>query len=252
MIEMARLGSIGDHQQHHAWLHEEMSVHVEDRDGVRVVLLDRPSKRNALDMSMVEGIREAIVSAPRTAVVLGSTDPRSFSAGADLDLTDRDRAALSDALYELYLFMRATSKVLIAAASGHAVGGGAQLLISSDLRLAGPETVIRFVGPGHGLVVGAWGLPSLIGRGRAMDLCLSTRSVGADEALAIGLVDRVVDEPIDRAIEYGARVSDLDPAAAASVKRVIAVTDVGDALSLERAENSAWDGAIPRSPAPEQ
>jgi enoyl-CoA hydratase/carnithine racemase len=85
-----------------------------------------------------------------------------------------------------------------------------------------------------------------------MDLCLSMRTVGADEALAIGLVDRVVDEPIDRAIEYGARVSDLDPAAVASVKKVIAATDVGDALSLERAENSAWEGAIPRSPAPEQ
>ncbi|MGH8872671.1 MAG: enoyl-CoA hydratase/isomerase family protein [Acidimicrobiia bacterium] len=229
-----------------------MSVHVEDRDGVRVVLLDRPSKRNALDIYMVEGIREAIGSAPGIAVVVGSTDPRSFSAGADLDLADTDRAAMSDSLYDLYLFMRATPKVLIAAASGHAVGGGAQLLIACDLRLAGPDTAIRFVGPGHGLAVGAWGLPSLIGRGRAMDLCLSMRTVGADEALAMGLVDRVVDEPLDRAIEYGAQVSDLDPGAVAMVKRIIAVSDIGEALRLERAENSAWDGAIPRSPTSEQ
>lgn len=220
----------------------------EDRDGVRVVLLDRPSKRNALDMSMVQGIREAIESAPGITVVLGSTDLRSFSAGADLDLADTDRAAMSDALYELYLFMRAAPKVLIAAASGHAVGGGAQLLIASDLRLAGPEATIRFVGPGHGLAVGAWGLPSLIGRGRAMDLCLSTRTVGAEEALAMGLVDRVVEEPLDHAIEYAGQVSALDPPAVARVKRVISVSDAGDALRLERMENSAWDGAIPRSP----
>jgi len=225
-----------------------MSVHVEDRDAVRVVLLDRASKRNALDLAMVEGIREAIGSAPGIAVVLGSTDPRSFSAGADLDLADTDRTAMSDALYDLYLFMRATPKVLIAAASGHAVGGGAQLLIACDLRLAGPDIAIRFVGPGHGLVVGAWGLPSLIGRGRAMDLCLSMRTVSADEALAMGLVDRVVEEPLERAIEQGAEISALDPGAVAAVKRVIAVSDAGEALRLERAENSSWDGAVPPMP----
>lgn len=252
MIETAPLRPVGGPRRHHAWLHDVMSVHVEDRDGVRVVLLDRPAKRNALDMSMVEAIREAIGSASSSAVVVGSTDPRSFSAGADLDLADTARAALSDAMYELYLFMRSTPKVLIAAASGHAVGGGAQLLIACDLRLAGPDTAIRFVGPGHGLVVGAWGLPSLIGRGRAMDLCLSMRSVGADEALAMGLVDRVVDEPLDRAFEYGTQVSDLDPATVATVKRIVAVGDIGEALRMERAENFAWDGAIPRSAASEQ
>jgi enoyl-CoA hydratase len=226
-----------------------VTVRVDDHEnGVRVVLINRPSKRNALDMSVVEGIGEAIGSAPGRAVVLGSTEHQSFSAGADLDLADADRAAVSEALYELYLAMRASPKVLIAAASGHAVGGGAQLLIASDIRIAGPDLTIRFVGPSHGLAVGAWGLPSLIGRGRAMDLCLSMRSVGADEAMAIGLVDRVVDDPLAHAIDYARQVSDLDPAAVETVKRVIALSDPGNALRMEKLHNSGWGGTIPKTP----
>jgi enoyl-CoA hydratase/carnithine racemase len=228
---------------------QSMTVSVEDRDqGVRVVLLDRPAKRNAIDASVVEGVREALDTAPGTVVVLGSTDPSAFSAGVDLGLSELDRAAVSDRLYSLYQAMRATPIVLLAAASGHAVGGGAQLLIACDIRIVDPSTSIRFMGPGHGLAVGAWGLPSLVGRGRAMDLCLSMRSVDSAEALQIGLVDRVVEEPLEAALAYAATISHLDDNAVAAVKRVVATWDRVEALRLERDYNAGWDGSVGDSP----
>lgn len=218
----------------------------DDSQGIRSILIDRPETRNAIDAEVVAGIHRGLETARGPVVVLGSTDPRAFSSGADLDLPDQARAEVSDSLYRLYRFMRDSAKVIVAAASGPAVGGGAQLLIAADLRIVSPDATIRFLGPGHGLVVGAWGLPSLVGRGRAMDLCLSLRTVGADEALAIGLVDRVVEDPLASALEYATAVAALDHSAVAAVKKVIAVGSVDDALEAERSHNSAWGGEVTR------
>ena len=90
--------------------------------------------------------------------------------------------------------MTGRAAIVVAALDGAAVGGGAQLAIAADLRVAAPAAFLQLAGPGHGLAVGAWGLPSLVGRGRALDLCLSMRPVEREEALAIGLVDRVADD----------------------------------------------------------
>ncbi|MDH3499931.1 MAG: enoyl-CoA hydratase/isomerase family protein [Acidimicrobiia bacterium] len=223
-----------------------MTVRVEDREpGLRVILLDRPDKRNALDLPTVAALGDAIRSAGGATIVLGSTAPDAFSAGADLHLADADRAAVSEALYALYFEMRSAPQVIIAAASGHAVGGGAQLLIASDLRVAAPDLRIRFVGPGHGLAVGAWGLPSLVGRGRATDLCLSMRSVAADEALTIGLIDRLADDPLGAAIDYARDLCRLDPGALRAVKMIVGMADAVEALRSEQTYNSGWDGSIP-------
>ena len=79
-----------------------------------------------------------------------------------------------------------------------------------------------------------------------MDLCLSLRTVGADEALAIGLVDTVVEDPLANALEYATAVAALDHSAVAAVKKVIAVGSVDDALEAERSHNSAWGGEVTR------
>lgn len=218
--------------------------HQDDPRGIRRILLDRPKTRNAIDSEVVSGIRQGLATAPGPVVVLGSTDPRAFSSGADLGLPDAERATVSDSLYELYQEMQASPKIIIAAASGPAVGGGAQLLVASDIRIVSPRASIRFLGPGHGLVVGAWGLPSLVGRGRAMDLCLSMRTVDAEEALTIGLVDRVVEDPVVSALEYATAVMAVDHSAVAAVKEVVSIASVDDALGAERAHNSVWDGEV--------
>ena len=211
--------------------------------------LDRPACRNALDRPLVEALLDAFAALEEPVVVLGSSSPGAFCAGADLRLADDERADVSDLLYELYARMTGCEAIVIAALGGPAIGGGAQLAIAADLRVAAPAAFLQLAGPGHGLAVGAWGLPSLVGRGRAMDLCLSMRAVAADEALAIGLVDRVADDADAAALELAAGLAALDPAAAARVKRVAwSATSALEALDAERAANrAAWTGSMQRA-----
>jgi enoyl-CoA hydratase len=206
--------------------------------------LNRPDQLNAINMPLVRALNAAFDSVDARAVVLGSSS-QAFCSGADLDIEDEERARVSDLLYELYEKMVKLPVPIVVAVNGHAVGAGMQLAIAGDLRIAGPETKMRVAGPGHGLAVAAWGLPSLVGRGRALDLCLTMRAVGAEEALDIGLVDRVEQDPGEAAIGLASEFAGLDPAAVGRVKRVvIEASGYLDALREERSGNSAaWSGS---------
>jgi len=214
--------------------------------GVLRLRFDRPERRNALDRPVLEALLDAFAAPEEPVVLLGSTTPVAFCAGADLRLADDERAAVSDLLYELYGRMTACDAIIVAALDGPAVGGGAQLAIAADLRVASPGARIQVAGPGHGLAVAAWALPSLVGRGRAMDLCLTMRPVGAEEAVRIGLVDRLADDAAAAGLALAAELAALDAAAAARVKRVAwASARALDALEDERAGNrAAWSGSM--------
>ena len=214
--------------------------------GVLRLRFDRPERRNALDRSMVQALLDAFAEPEEPVVLLGSTTRDAFCAGADLRLADDERAAVSDLLYELYGRMTACDAIVVAALDGPAVGGGAQLAIAADLRAASPNARIQVAGPGHGLAVAAWALPSLVGRGRAMDLCLTMRPVGAEEALRIGLVDRLADDAAAAGLALATELAELDAAAAARVKRVAWASALAlDALEDERAGNrAAWSGSM--------
>jgi enoyl-CoA hydratase len=214
--------------------------------GVLRLRLDRPERRNALDRPTLEALLDAFAAPVEPVVVLGSTSRAAFCAGADLRLEDEERAEVSDLLYELYGRMTSAHAIVVAALDGPAVGGGAQLAIAADLRVASRGARIQLAGPGHGLAVGAWGLPSLVGRGRAMDLCLTMRAVAAEEALAIGLVDRLADDAAAAVLDLAAELAALDPAAAARVKRVAwASARALEALETERSDNRAtWTGSM--------
>jgi enoyl-CoA hydratase/carnithine racemase len=216
------------------------------RDGVMGVWLDRPAKRNALDRELVTALGETFGDGEARAFVLGSSEPGAFSAGADLSLADAERAQVSDLLYRLYESMLRCPAPIVAAVEGPAVGGGAQLALASDLRVGGPAARLRFVGPGHGLAIGAWGLPSLVGRGRALELCLTMRPVDADEALALGLLDRVEADPRAVALELAAGFAQLDAGAVRRIKGTVrTASDLLAALEEERRGNlAAWSGAV--------
>ncbi len=215
------------------------------RDVLRL-RLNRPDRLNAIDTALVGALKAAFDRVDARAVVLGSSTSEAFCSGADLDLEDAERAEVSDLLYELYEKMVRLPVPVVVAVEGHAVGAGLQLAVAGDLRLAGPRAKLRVAGPGHGLAVAAWGLPSLVGRGRALDLCLTMRAVGAQEALAMGLVDRVEEDPAAAAVELASEFARLDPAAVGRVKRV--VTEASghlDALREERSGNRvAWSGSV--------
>lgn len=177
-------------------------IRVADDAELRVVTLDRPDRRNALTPEMLDSLEEAVADAPTPVVYLrGEGD--AFCAGADLSLVSevadssdvesfvRQGQRVADAI-------SSSSAVVVAGIDGPARGGGVELALACDLRVATP--VATFAEPGVTLgLFGAWGgtirLPEVVGLGDALDLSLSGRVVGAEEALRMGLVSRVVDDP---------------------------------------------------------
>jgi enoyl-CoA hydratase/carnithine racemase len=211
--------------------------------GYRWLRLARPERRNALDPGLMAAIRDVLAAEPGTPAVIGSTDPRVFCAGADLTISDAERAVVSDLVYDCCETMVTRPGPVIAVITGAAVGGGAQLAAASDIRIAGPGARLRWIGPqkppGLDLAVGAWLLPDLAGRGAALDITLTGRWVEAAEALALGLVNRVTDDPERAADQLAADLAARG--AGAGVKAVMAAGGLLDRLRAEREANrAAW------------
>jgi enoyl-CoA hydratase len=173
-----------------------MSVHVERTGPVTTVVMDRPEARNAVDRASAEALVEAFTAydaddSQAVAVLTGSGDV--FCAGADLKAWDNRIEPDGDGpMGPTRMRLR---KPVIAAIEGYAVAGGLELALWCDLRVAATDATL-------GVFCRRWGvplidggtvrLPRLIGTSRAMDLILTGRAVGADEAERIGLVNRVV------------------------------------------------------------
>ncbi|HZR52651.1 MAG TPA: enoyl-CoA hydratase/isomerase family protein [Streptosporangiaceae bacterium] len=210
---------------------------VQPRPGFTWLRLAHPERRNALDIGLAAALRDALAADVTRPVLLGSSDLSVFCAGADLTIPDAERAAVSDLVYDCCELLITRPGPVIAVVTGPAVGGGAQLAAAADLRVASDGARLRFTGPpGMDLVVGAWLLPSLVGRGLAMDLALTGRWVESAEALAAGLVNRVVADPVAVAEQMAASFR-----ARPAVKEVMAAGDLMDRLRAERRANQdAW------------
>jgi enoyl-CoA hydratase len=172
------------------------------RDGpVTTVILDRPQRRNAVDGPTAAALADAFGAfdadpAASVAVLWGAGG--TFCAGADLHAVGGpggNRVA-ADGDGPMGPTRMRLSKPVIAAIAGHAVAGGLELALWCDLRVAERDAVLGVFCRRFGVPLidgGTVRLPRLIGRGRALDLILTGRAVGADEAERIGLVQRVVD-----------------------------------------------------------
>ena len=209
------------------------------------VRLARPDRRNALDAGMTRALLDIVRADPAVLVLLESTDPAAFCAGADLTVPDRERAEVSDLLYQCYEAMVTRPGPVIAVVEGPAVGGGAQLAGAADLRIVGPRGRFRWVGPpGRDLAVGAWLLPDLIGRGAALELALTGRWVEAVEAQHLGLANLVVDEPAKVAAKLACGLLARGAGATGNVKRIASAGGLLERLRAEREANrAAWGGA---------
>jgi len=205
-------------------------VHVERRDdGVVVLRLDNP-KVNALSTTLlaeVEAAAKGLTAEPPGAVVVTGGD-RIFAAGADItEFEGQDEARVVAATFRGALdAVAALPCVVIAAVSGPALGGGCELALACDLRIASekakfgqPEILLGII-PGGG---GTQRLARLVGAARAKNLILTGRTIGAEEALAIGLADEVVPvgEAEARAIELGAQLAAGPLVAQSLAKRAI-------------------------------
>lgn len=222
-----------------------------ERAGVAgiAVRLDAPRHRNALSLATVEHLHRVLAGQPASTVLLGSTTSGIFSAGADLRADDRTRARLSDRLYACYELMVGRPGLVIAVVDGPAVGGGAQLTAAADLRIASAAACWRWVGPRHGLAVGAWILPDLVGRSLALNLTLTGRWLSAQEAARAGFISDLAADPWQSALDTAQALAEADPGALAAVKRIATGPALPQRLAEERRRNrDAWTG---RAPSPE-
>jgi len=185
-----------------------MSIRIEKNEGITTVILDRPGVRNAVDIDTAHALTAAFEEfdhddSQHAAVLWG--DHGTFCAGADLKAVAEGRFNDVDPEGDgpLGPTRRTLSKPVIAAVAGHAVAGGLELALWCDLRVAEESAVF-------GVYCRRWGvplidggtvrLPRVIGHGRAMEMILTGRPVHAQEALAWGLVNRVVPDGQSRAV----------------------------------------------------
>ncbi|MGW7351982.1 enoyl-CoA hydratase-related protein [Streptomyces sp. Z26] len=225
-----------------------MTVNLEVADGVGTVRLDRPPM-NALDIAMQDGLRalaaEVTARDDVRAVVLYGGE-KVFAAGADIKEMQRmDHVAMvarSRGLQDAFTAVARVPKPVVAAVTGYALGGGCELALCADFRVAGERAKLGQPEILLGLIPGAGGtqrLPRLIGPSKAKDLIFTGRQVRADEALALGLVDRVVpdDEVYARAHEWAAALAAGPATALRAAKESVdsgLEADIDTGLALER------------------
>ena len=223
---------------------EAPTIIFEERDPFALVRLNREGKRNALTGAMLERLGEVFAAIAERrdllrAVILTSAGAEAFSAGTDitelasLDAEGARRAARRG--QEVCDRIEQCGVPVIAAVNGLAAGGGCELALACHIRLAStnarfslPETRLGVI-PGYG---GTQRTPRAIGSGRALEMMLTGRSVSAEEALRIGLVNRVVDPAhlLSEAESMAHEISELAPLA---IRACLQAVMRGQALSLE-------------------
>jgi enoyl-CoA hydratase/carnithine racemase len=224
-----------------------------EADGIAEVVLDRPDAMNALNTATLVQLTAhftAIAADPQVrVVVLSSAAERAFCVGADL----KERAGMDDAqimaqrpvFRAAFVALLALPQPAIAAVHGYALGGGCELALSCDVIVADATSQLGLPEASVGLVPGCGGTQLLarrIGPGRAADMIFSGRRVGADEAHAVGLADRLVPVGSARtsALELAGQIAANSPVAVRAAKQ--ALRD-GAGLSLAAAldvEDAAW------------
>jgi enoyl-CoA hydratase/carnithine racemase len=210
-----------------------------DESGIALLRLERDEARNAMNTAMLEEILGHLGTARDDAgvrvLVLSSNDHLGLSAGADVreELDDAARVRRMELFAQVYDELTSFPKPTVAACHGSVVGGGAEVAVACDLRVGGSNLRMRFPGAALGVPVGPARLVTLCGLSTAKYLLLTSRNVGADEALRWGLIHRVA--PAARteevALKLAAEVAEHPPEAVALLKQML----------------HRWDGVVERS-----
>lgn len=218
-----------------------------DRDGATaLVTIDRREVLNALSRATIDELRRAVLEVKRDdqvrAVILTGAGEKAFVAGADIrelqELSATDAEAYATEGQHVLDLIEHLGKPVIAAVNGFALGGGCELAMACTLRMAsdaarfGQPEVKLGVTPGF---AGTQRLPRIVGKGRALDLLLTGRIVDAQEALAIGLVNRVVPATtlLDEAKKLASSLAMLAPIA---MRAIIEAVNRGAGMSFQDAE----------------
>jgi enoyl-CoA hydratase/carnithine racemase len=235
----------------------EVTSYSVDEQGVALIRLNRPKARNAINTQMlVELLEHLAVARGDEAVrvlVFSSADHLGLSAGADVreQLDDEGKVRRMQLFADLYDAVVAFPKPTIAACHGDVVGGGAEIAVACDMRIGGANLRMRFPGAALGVPVGPARLVTLCGLAAAKYLLLSSRTVAADEALRIGLVNRVAPGAAteDAALALAAEVTYLNPDGLARLKAMLHEwDDIVGRSAAEGAGQVEWQRSGPGLP----
>ncbi len=197
--------------------------------GVAVLRLQRPAARNAIDtrvlVEMLEHLAVARAEGAVRVLAISSSDHMGLSAGADVkeELDEEGKVRRMQLFADLYDAVVAFPKPTVAACHGDVVGGGAEIAVACDMRVGGSNLRMRFPGAALGVPVGPARLVTLCGLAAAKYLLLTSRTVGADEALRLGLVNRVAPAASteEATLALAAEVAAHPPEALATLKRML-------------------------------
>lgn len=227
----------------------DTGLRLERQGGLAELILVRPGKQNAITRGMWQGLTEhaaalAADSALRVVVLRG--EPPAFSAGADIDefadtFADPSRAAAyNDLVQAAMAAIEALPMPTIAAIEGNCIGGGCGLALACDLRFAATDARLAITPARLGLAYSLGDVKRLVdlaGPARAKDILYSARVLGADEAMRLGLVDRVVPRgELGQAV--GAYARGLMALSGSSQRRIKAITRLVLAGAAEETEAS--------------
>ena len=228
-----------------------MTLLIENRGAVRVLTMNRPEKRNALNSELTQALLDALRAADADdavgAVVLTGAGP-GFCAGADLsEFKDLQQAVAAENRAELtmqlHLVFSKISKPIVTAINGHAMGGGAGLAIAADLAVMADSARLGYPEPKHGIVAAIVmaNLVRQVGRKAAFELVALGEPVGARRALELGMVNRVVeqDSVLRDAIALAEKLAAIKRPAMAETKRLFhEVADLALQPALERGRDT--------------
>lgn len=226
----------------------------EEKEQVAILTLNRPNVMNALNFPLLYALKEEIEALRirpdiRVIIITGAGD-RAFCAGADL----KERATLNPAqvkefiltVRNLFTSIEYLNKPVIAAINGIALGGGTELALASDIRIAALNASLGLTETRLAIIPGAGGtqrLPRLVGRGKAKELIFTGRRVTAEEALQINLVNQTCDKEllIEECMKIGMMICQTGPIAIEQAKYAINYgleTDLKTGLAIE--SNAYW------------
>jgi enoyl-CoA hydratase/carnithine racemase len=228
-----------------------MTLLIENRGAVRILTMNRPEKRNALNQALTQGLLDALRTADADesvgALVLTGAG-QGFCAGADLGefkelgagLAAEDRAELT---MQLHLAFTRIKKPIVAAINGHAMGGGAGLAIAADLAVMAEGAKLGYPEPKHGIVAAIVmaNLVRQVGRKAAFELVSLGEPIDAEQALRLGMVNRVVarENLLSGALQLAEKLASVRREAMAETKRLFhEVADLPLAAALERGRDT--------------
>ena len=227
---------------------------VEEQDQIAILTLNRPQVMNSFNFAQLRALRDQVEALRfrtdiRVIVITGAGE-RAFCAGADL----KERATLTPVQVKEFIFtirnlftaIEQMPKPVIAAVNGIALGGGTELALACDMRIAALNASMGLTETRLAIIPGAGGtqrLPRLVGKGKAKELIFTGRRVDAQEALEIGLVNRICEqsELLDECMKMASMICETGPVAIEQAKYAINYgleTDLNTGLAIE--SNAYW------------